>query len=116
MKNVKCAMPRFKFKNRLKNNMKKYFIILYFIIILLYNIIMQKKLELPFIMDGGNKYSFKILNNKKVSKNSLKQNAGLLNYIEKLLFDDETKKNKETINYLKASTTKLYYKNIKNKI
>ena len=68
-------------------------------------------------MNGGNKSSFKILNNKEVEKKSLKQNAGLLNYIEKLVFEDENKKkNKENINYLKASTTKLYYKNIKNKI
>jgi hypothetical protein len=75
------------------------------------------QLKLPFIMNGGNKSSFKILNNKEVEKKSLKQNAGLLNYIEKLVFEDENKKkNKENINYLKASTTKLYYKNIKNKI
>ena len=43
------------------------------------------------------------------------KNPNLMNFVKKLLFKNEQEKNKsETkINYVKASTTKNYYKNIK---
>lgn len=80
---------------------------------------MKKTLKLPFILNGGNKTSFKLLNEKDMKKKVFKQNAGLINYLEKLFFENKEnnlRKNKENINYVKATTTKEYYKNLSNKI
>jgi hypothetical protein len=84
----------------------------------------MNKLNLPFTNDlkGGSKKSFKILNegqlNKNVNKN-VKKSESLLNFVKKMLFtsnniNNNNQNNKQNkINFIKASNTKKYYKNIK---
>ena len=70
---------------------------------------MSNKLKLPFILNGGNKKSFKLLNENELKKKSLKQSAGMLNYLQKIIFEKNNSNNE--LNYIKASETKEYYKN-----
>ena len=75
---------------------------------------MSNKLKLPFILNGGNKKSFKLLSDKEITKKSLKQSAGMLDYLQKLMFENNSLENKNNVNYVKASETKKYYKKLKN--
>ena len=77
---------------------------------------MPNKIKLPFILHGGNKKSFKLLNDKEITKKSLKQSAGILDYLQKLIFENSNLEKNSNLNYVKASETKKYYKNLKNKI
>ena len=70
---------------------------------------MSNKLKLPFILNGGNKKSFKLLNENELKKKSLKQSAGMLNYLQKIIFEKNNSNN--GLNYIKSSETKEYYKN-----
>jgi hypothetical protein len=80
---------------------------------------MKSKLVIPFTTEqkGGSKKTFKLLNDTEIN-NKMTKNPNLMNFVKKLLFKNEQEKNKsETkVNYVKASTTKNYYKNINNKI
>ena len=75
---------------------------------------MPNKIKLPFILNGGNKKSFKLLSDKEITKKSLKQSAGMLDYLQKLMFENNSLENKNNVNYVKASETKKYYKKLKN--
>ena len=77
---------------------------------------MPNKLKLPFILNGGNKKSFKLLSDKEITKKSLKQSAGMLDYLQKLMFENSSLEKKNNVNYVKASETKKYYKKLKNRI
>ena len=55
-------------------------------------------------------YSFKILNNEQINK-KIKNNVGLLNYIQKMISSNNSN-NSNKVEYVKASTTNTYYKNI----
>ena len=70
--------------------------------------IKSKKLNLPFIMNGGKKSN--IFNEKQLDLTFKLKNIGLLNVINKLTTNDNSK-----INILKASETKNYYKNLNKK-
>ncbi len=77
---------------------------------------MDKTIKLPFTneLKGGNKKSFKILNESQLN-NKLKKNTTILNVIKKFI-DFNNSKNTDTSNkitYIKASKTKKYYKNLK---
>ena len=70
-------------------------------------------LNLPFTTQkGGNKKSFKILNEKEISNNL--KNTNIINYVKKMIFSNNMLNNNK-INYIKASNTKLYYKEINKK-
>ena len=77
---------------------------------------MKNKLVLPFTNEqkGGSKKTFKLLNDSEINKKMTK-NQSLMNFVKKLLFKNEQNKNnsENKINYVKASTTKNYYKNVK---
>ena len=78
---------------------------------------MPNKLKLPFILNGGNKKSFKLLNEKELTKKTLQQSAGMLSYLHKIMYNnDNLNMNSNGLNYIKASETKKYYKNIKNRL
>jgi hypothetical protein len=77
---------------------------------------MPNKLKLPFILNGGNKKSFKLLNDKEITKKSLKQSAGMLDYLQKLMFENNSLEKNSNLTYVKASDTKKYYKKLKNRI
>jgi hypothetical protein len=79
---------------------------------------MPNKLKLPFILNGGNnKKSFKLLNEKELTKKTLNQSAGMLSYLQKILYENSSNMNNSSnFNYIKASETKKYYKDIKNRI
>jgi hypothetical protein len=75
---------------------------------------MKKSVKLPFSneLKGGSKSSFKILNNEQINK-KIKTNIGLLNYIQKIIsYNSNNSNNSNKIEYVKASTTNKYYKNI----
>ncbi len=77
---------------------------------------MKKNIKLPFTinMTGGNKDSFKILNEKQVNQKihkKIKNDDNILNFIKKMFVQNNTNK----INYIKASTTKEYYNKINSK-
>ena len=69
----------------------------------------SKKLNLPFIMDGGKKSN--LFNDKQLDLKFNLKNIGLLNVINKLT----TNNNNSEINIIKASETKNYYKNLNKK-
>ena len=77
---------------------------------------MKNKLLLPFtnIETGGSKKTFKLLNDSEINKKIIR-NPSLMNFVKKILFKNEQSKNnsENKINYVKASSTKNYYKNIK---
>ena len=71
------------------------------------------ELNLPFTnQKGGNKKSFKILNEKDISNNL--KNTNIINYVKKMIFSSNMLNNNK-INYIKGSNTKLYYKEINKK-
>jgi hypothetical protein len=67
----------------------------------------MKKINIPFTTDinGGNN-SFKILNESTITKKSTKNSIGILNYVKKLIYKNQSNKSSNNINYIKASTTK----------
>ena len=69
-------------------------------------------MNLPFTnnIKCGNKKSFKILTEKQLKNKTKKDSSGLLNFVKKIIYDNSNNSNK--INYIKASQTKDYYKNI----
>ena len=77
---------------------------------------MKNKLVLPFTNTetGGSKKTFKLLNDSEINKKIIR-NPSLMNFVKKILFKNEQSKNnsENKINYVKASSTKNYYKNIK---
>jgi hypothetical protein len=77
---------------------------------------MKSKLVLPFTNEqkGGSKKTFKLLNDSEINK-KITKNPSLMNFVKKILFKNEQNKNnsENKINYVKASTTKNYYKKIK---
>jgi len=74
---------------------------------------MRKNINLPFTnkLKGGNKKSFKILNNEQINI-KIKKNPSLINYIKKFILQSDNKPDLNKVNYIKASDTKLYYKNL----
>jgi len=75
---------------------------------------MKKNIKLPFTneLKGGDKKSFKILNDEQIV-NKLKKDVSMLNIIKKFISINNTNNNSNKINYVRASDTKEYYK--KNK-
>jgi len=75
---------------------------------------MKKGIKLPFTTDlkGGNKSSFKILNEIGINMSVKNNSSGILNTVKKLIYQN-TSENSNNINYVKASNTKKYYKSIK---
>ena len=67
----------------------------------------MKKINIPFTTDinGGNN-SFKILNESTITKKSAKNSIGILNYVKKLIYKNQSNKSSNNINYVKASSTK----------
>lgn len=76
---------------------------------------MKNRIILPFTSDlkGGNKSSFKILDEIGINLSVKNNTSGILNTVKKMIYQS-TSENSNKINYLKASETKKYYKNIKN--
>ena len=76
----------------------------------------MKKINLPFTTKGGNKDSFKILNDVDIT-NKVKKDKSFYNTIKKLItFNNSNNSNNNSynkINYIKSSETKKYYQNIK---
>jgi hypothetical protein len=87
---------------------------------------MKKNINLPFTitMNGGNKESFKILNNKQINETihkKIKNDENILSFIKKM-FIKNTSNSKKSLNsntnkikYLKATSTEEYYKKINSK-
>ena len=77
---------------------------------------MKKNIKLPFTneLKGGNKKSFKILNEEQVV-DKLKKDVSMLNIIKKFIHINNTNNNSNKINYVRASDTKEYYKKINKK-
>jgi hypothetical protein len=87
---------------------------------------MKRNMKLPFTitMTGGNKESFKILNNKQINENihgKIKNDDNILSLIKKM-FIKNTSNSKKSLNintnkikYLKATSTEEYYKKINSK-
>lgn len=80
---------------------------------------MKKKLVIPFTNETktSSKKTFKLLNNNEIDSKIVKNN-NLMKFVKKILFNENNKNtnanvNASTINYVKASKTKNYYKNIK---
>jgi len=87
---------------------------------------MKKNMKLPFTitMNGGNKESFKILNNKQINENiheKIKNDENILSLIKKMFIKNTSNSKKSLnintnkINYLKATSTEEYYKKINSK-
>lgn len=79
---------------------------------------MNNKINLPFTnkLKGGNKDSFKILNEKEIDNKIRKVNIG--NFIKKMIFTNSGKNKinlEKKINYVKGSDTKIYYKKLNKK-
>jgi len=78
---------------------------------------MKKNIKLPFTneLKGGNKKSFKIMNEEQLVKN-VKKDETILNYLKKFItFNNNNNNNNTKINYMKGSDTKEYYKKIRLK-
>ena len=67
------------------------------------------KLKIPFKNTGGNK---NIYNNEELNLGLKLKNIDLFNLINNIQKNDKNKNNSD-INILKASQTKIYYKNLK---
>ena len=87
---------------------------------------MKRNMKLPFTitMTGGNKESFKILNNKQVNESiheKIKNDNNILSLIKKMFIKNTSNSKKSLnsntnkINYLKATLTEEYYKKINSK-
>jgi ribulose kinase len=75
-------------------------------------------------MTGGNKNSFKILNNKQINESiheKIKNDENILSLIKKMFIKNTSNSKKSLvsntnkINYLKATSTEEYYKKINSK-
>ena len=87
---------------------------------------MKRNMKLPFTitMNGGNKESFKILNNKQINETihkKIKNDDNILSFLKKM-FIKNTSNSKKSLNtnsnkikYLKATSTEEYYKKINSK-
>jgi hypothetical protein len=77
---------------------------------------MKKSINLPFTneLKGGNKKSFKIMNDEQLVNRS-KKNISILNIIKKFVHIDNNLNNSNKINYVNASNTKEYYKKLNKK-
>ena len=77
---------------------------------------MKKNIKLPFTneLKGGNKKSFKILNEEQIVT-KLKKNSSMLNIIKKFIHLNNNNNNSNKINYVKGSDTKEYYKKLNKK-
>ena len=77
----------------------------------------KKKILLPFTknnLKGGNKKSYNLLNEKELSLKTKETSAGMLNFIKKMLSINKTSNNfNNKVNYVKATKTEKYYKNLK---
>lgn len=75
---------------------------------------MKKGIKLPFTTDlkGGGGSSFKILNESGLNLSVKNNTSSILNTVKKMIYQN-TSENSNKINYIKASDTKKYYKNIK---
>jgi hypothetical protein len=75
---------------------------------------MKKGINLPFTTDlkGGSKSSFKILNDEGLNLSVKNNTNSILNTVRKMIYKNSSE-NSNKINYIKASSTKKYYKNIK---
>lgn len=73
----------------------------------------KKSLNLPFTnnIKGGSNKSFKILNEEEINSN-IKKNPTFMNFIKKMIEINNSNK-KTNVNFVKASSTKKYYKNLK---
>ena len=87
---------------------------------------MKRNIKLPFTitMSGGNKESFKILNNKQINESiheKIKNDDNILSLIKKMFIKNTSNSKKSLnsntnkINYLKATSTEEYYKKINSK-
>ena len=85
---------------------------------------MKKNINLPFTMSGGNKESFKILNNKQINESiheKINNDDNILSLIKKMFIKNTSNSKKSLnsntnkINYLKATLTEEYYKKINSK-
>ena len=79
----------------------------------------KKSINLPFTnnIKGGSNKSFKILNEEEINSN-IKRNPTFMNFLKKMIEINNSNKNSNKnskINYVKASDTKSYYKNLKIK-
>jgi hypothetical protein len=74
----------------------------------------MNKLTLPFTNDmkGGSRKSFKILNEQQINK-KIKKSESLINFVKKMVFMNNSQNNTNKVNFVKASSTKTYYKNMK---
>jgi hypothetical protein len=72
----------------------------------------KKSINLPFInnIKGGNNKSFKILNEEEINSN-IKKNPSFMNFIKKMIQINNSN-SKSNVNYIKASDTQKYYKNL----
>ena len=75
---------------------------------------MKKGIKLPFTTDlkRGGGSSFKILNESGLNLSVKNNTSSILNTVKKMIYQN-TSENSNKINYIKASDTKKYYKNIK---
>lgn len=73
------------------------------------------KLNLPFTdQKGGNKNSFKILNNSEINNKMKKTN--IVSFIKKMIsFNNKNNKNNSNVQFIKGSSTKDYYQKINKK-
>jgi hypothetical protein len=82
----------------------------------------MSKLNLPFTVSnlkGGSKKSFKILSENEINKKVSKNKTSIFNMVKQFFLGhnssiNSSKTNKKNkINYIKATSTKEYYKNLK---
>jgi TPP-dependent pyruvate/acetoin dehydrogenase alpha subunit len=74
---------------------------------------MMKNINLPFTnQSGGNKNSFYIMNENEINNKMKKKDV--IHFIKNMLFKNNLN-NTKNLNYIKASSTKKYYENIKTK-
>lgn len=77
----------------------------------------KKSINLPFTnnIKGGSNKSFKILNEEEINSN-IKKNPSFMNFIKKMIqINNSNSNSKSNVNYIKASNTQKYYKNLKVK-
>jgi hypothetical protein len=81
---------------------------------------MNNRIKIPFTneLKGGNKKSFKILDEEHLIKKVNNKSSDILNMIKKFIDINNTSNsiyNSNKINYIKASDTKEYYQKINKK-
>ena len=79
----------------------------------------MSKLNLPFIVSnlkGGSKKSFKILSENEINKKVSKNKSSIFNMVKQFFLGHNSSENSSKankINYVKGTSTKEYYKNLK---